>query len=226
MFQESFVDMKIVAITIGILGALLGVYYREYVRAQKEEVKSATILKSNLFIFLEMISEDDRLGKILLAGSALDSRYKKSILTGNDSSYKELKLKLDKIEEHSNTQELITDEMIQEMLVHVGKFSKEEIEVWLQEIDRRVEDIEHGTGLLGREDIKNLDHNVVHRVLKLKRNIIEIYINVKALLICMHSREDADIEMLKKQILLTIRKAIEVTRHIFPLMEYCNRVIK
>jgi len=83
-------DPKIIAVLIGVIGALLGVYAKEYLQAQLKKRRAITILRVNLFLFLRKMQDDEHLNKLLMAGSILDDRYLKSLTSGDDSKYKEL----------------------------------------------------------------------------------------------------------------------------------------
>jgi len=114
-----------------------------------------------------------------MAGSILDNRYTKSLRSGDDSHYKELLAQIESIEEHSKTNEILTDDDIDEIIKKVKSTSGKEIEIVLEEIDRFREDIEHGTYILGNSDINTLDSDMVLRVIQVKRAINDILITAK-----------------------------------------------
>ena len=213
------------AVVIGIFGALIGVYLREYIVSKNEKLKSVTILHSNLIIFLERVENNKILKKLMLVGFTLENQRSKFLQTGDDSKYKELIDKLDSFKVMSKTEELITNEEINKMVRKMKLFSTAEVDVILNEIDRNIEDIEHGMGILGRTDIKNLDSNMISRVLNTKRSIISILIAIKLLIVGVHSRDSIDAEHVKSEILSCIRSSIEACQHVIPLVKKCNNLI-
>ncbi len=68
-------DPKIIAVLIGVIGALLGVYAKEYLQSQFKKRRSITILKANLLLFLHKVQDNEHLNKLLMVGSILDDRY-------------------------------------------------------------------------------------------------------------------------------------------------------
>lgn len=219
-------DPKIIAVIIGVLGALLGVYLKEYIHSRNEKLKAITILRSNLFLFLDDVQNNEHLGKLMLAGFALDDRHKKSLTTGDDSKYKELVEQINKIEEHAKTEEILTDEDIKNLCEQIRGVSRKEIEIILSELDRRIEEIDHGTSILGRADIDKLDTKMIHRVLQIKRSLIDIFLNIKIVIAGVYEREDIDPVYVKSQVFSGVKDAITACRHVLPLMKMCNDELK
>jgi hypothetical protein len=223
MFLWEFrVDPKIIAVIIGVIGALLGVYLKEYVQLQIQKRRSITILRSNLFLFLEKVQSNEHLGKLLMAGTILDDRYIKSLRSGDDSKYKELLSQIDSIADVAKTDEILTDDDIDELCKKIKSFSRKEIEIVFDEIDRIREDVDHGTYILGNSDIKTLDANMVHRVLQVKRSINDIFSTVKIVLAGVYERDEIDREYVKSQAFGAVKEAILACRHVMPLLKMCN----
>lgn len=223
MFLREFrLDPKIIAVLIGIIGALLGVYLKEYVQAQNQKRRSITILKSNLLLFMDKVNENERLGKILMAGSILDDRHLKSLKSGDDTKYKEMLSQLESIQEHSKTDELLTNQEIDELCHRIKSCSEKEMEIIYEEIDRIREDIDHGNYILGNNDIKALDSHMVARVLQVKRSINDIFATVKLILAAIYERNEIDYEFLKSQGLSAVKESVFACRHVLPLLKMCN----
>jgi anti-sigma28 factor (negative regulator of flagellin synthesis) len=215
-------DPKIIAVLIGVIGALLGVYAKEYLQSQFKKRRSITILKANLFLFLHKVQDNEHLNKLLMAGSILDDRYIKSLVSGDDSKYKELLDQINSIEEHAKTDELLTDDAVDEMCAKIKSASKREIDITFEEIDRLREDIEHGTYILGSSELDFLDSDMVHRVLQVKRSVNDILISIKVGIAGVYEREEVDRELVKSLILGAIKESVMACRHIIPLMKMCN----
>ena len=215
-------DPKIIAVIIGVIGALLGVYVKEYLQSQIKKRRSITILKSNLFLFLNKIQDNEQLGKLLLAGFVLDDRYIKSLKSGDDSKYKELLNQIESIEGHAKTEELLTDKAVDEMCEKIKSASRKEIDIIFEEIDRIREDVEHGTYILGSSEIDCLDSDMVHRVLQVKRSVNDIFIAIKIGIAGVYEREEVDRELVKSLVLGAVKESILACRHILPLMKICN----
>jgi hypothetical protein len=216
------VDPKIIAVIIGVIGAIIGVYLKEYLQSQSQKRKALSILGSNLFLFLEKVEANEHLGKLLMAGSILDSRYTKSLRSGDDSHYKELYAQIESIEEHSKTNEILTDDAINEVIKQVKSTSGKEIEIVLEEIDRLREDIDHGTYILGNSDIHILDANMVLRVLQVKRAINDILITAKLVIAGIYERETIEPEYVKSQVLGAVKTGVLACRHVLPLLKKCR----
>lgn len=215
-------DPKIIAVIIGVIGALLGVYTKEYLQSKIKKRRSIRILKSNLFLFLNKVQDNEQLGKLLMAGSILDDRYIKSLKSGDDSKYKELLNQIESIEGHAKTEELLTDQAVDEMCEKIKSASRKEIEITFEEIDRIREDIEHGTYILGSSEINCLDSDMVHRVLQVKRSVNDIFITIKIGIAGVYEREEVDRELVKSLALGAVKESILACRHILPLMKMCN----
>ncbi len=215
-------DPKIIAVLIGVIGALLGVYAKEYLQAQFKKRRAITILRANLLLFLQKVQDNDHLNKLLMAGSILDDRYLKSITSGDDSKYKELLSQIKSIEEHAKTDELLTDDAVDAMCKKIKSASRREIDIALEEIDRLREDIEHGTYFLGSSELDCLDSAMVHRVLQVKRSVNDILISIKIGIAGVYEREEVDRELVKSLALGAVKESILACRHIFPLMKMCN----
>jgi len=219
------VEPKIIAVIIGVTGALLGVYLKEYVQSQIQKRRSISILRSNLFLFLEQVQNNESLGKLLIAGSILDDRYIKSLKSGDDSKYKALLSQIEGIEDHAKTEEILTNDEIDELCKKIRLFSKKEIEIILEEIDRIREDIEHGTYILGNSDINTLDTNMVHRVLQVKRSINDIFMAIKIGLAGIYERDEIDREYVKSLVLGAVKESVLACRHVLPLIKMCNEKV-
>jgi len=219
------VESKIIAVIIGVAGALLGVYLKEYVQSQIQKRRSISILRSNLFLFLEQVQNNEPLNKLLMAGTILDDRYIKSLKSGNDSKYKELLSQIKNIEEHAKTDEILTNDAIDDLCKRIRSFSKKEIEIILEEIDRIREQIEHGTYILGNSDINTLDANMVHRVLQVKRSTNDILMAIKIGLAGIYERDEIDQEYVKLLALGALKESILACRHILPLIKMCNEKV-
>lgn len=215
-------DPKIIAVIIGVIGALLGVYLKEHVQLQIQKRRSITILKANLFLFLEKVQSNEHLGKLLMAGSILDDRYIKSLRSGDDSKYKELLSQIDSLAEHAKTDEILSINDIDEVCKKIKSFSRKEIEIVFVEIDRIREDVDHGTYILGNSDVNTLDANMVHRVLQVKRSINDIFATIKIVLAGIYERDEIDQQYVKSQIIGAVREAIMACRHVMPLLKMCN----
>lgn len=217
-FKEFTVDPKIIAVVIGVVGALLGVYLKEHLDIKNKQKRAIKILRSNLFLFLNKVQENEHLGKLLMTGSALDTRYIESLKSGDDSHYKELLTQIDNID----VEELLTDKDVETLCKKIRLFSNKEMEVIYKEIDRIREDIEHGTYILGNSDLNLLDTNMVYRVLQAKRSINDIFLTIKLVITCIHEREEIDNEYVKYQTLDAVKEAVLACRHVLPLMRMCN----
>ncbi|WP_420590555.1 hypothetical protein [Bacterioplanoides sp.] len=215
-------DPKIIAVLIGVIGALLGVYAKEYLQSQFKKRRSITILKANLLLFLHKVQDNEHLNKLLMAGSILDDRYIKSLTSGDDSKYKELLNQIKSIEEHAKSDELLTDDAVDEMCAKIKSASRREIDITFEEIDRLREDIEHGTYILGSSELDCLDSDMVHRVLQVKRSVNEILISIKVGIAGVYEREEVDRELVKSLVLGAIKESVMACRHIVPLMKMCN----
>jgi len=215
-------DPKIIAVLIGVLGALLGVYAKEYLQSQFKKRRSITILKANLLLFLHKVQDNEQLNKLLMAGSILDDRYIKSLTSGDDSKYKELLNQIKSIEEHAKTDELLTDDAVDEMCAKIKSASRREIDITFEEIDRLREDIEHGTYILGNSELDCLDSDMVHRALQVKRSVNDILISIKIGIAGVYEREEIDRELVKSLVLGAIKESVMACRHIVPLMKMCN----
>jgi uncharacterized membrane protein YeaQ/YmgE (transglycosylase-associated protein family)/uncharacterized protein YfkK (UPF0435 family) len=222
IFQGESVDPKIIAVIVGIVGAIIGVYFKEYLQSEFKKQKAISILGSNLFLFLEKIEANEQLMKFLRAGSILDSRYTESLKTGDDTKYKELLDQIESIEEHSKTNDLITDDAINEMIKKIKSTSKKEIEIIYDEIDRLREDIEHGTYILGRSEINLLDAGMIQRVFRVKRSINDILITAKLVIAGVYEREEIEPEYVKFQVLNTIKVGTLACRHVLPILKKCH----
>ncbi|MEE1673680.1 hypothetical protein SNR37_003106 [Agarivorans aestuarii] len=215
-------DPKIIAVLIGVIGALLGVYAKEYLQSQFRKRRSITILKANLLLFLHKVQDNEHLNKLLMAGSILDDRYIKSLTSGDDSKYKELLNQIKSIEEHAKTDELLPDDAVDEMCAKIKSASRREIDITFEEIDRLREDIEHGTYILGSSELDCLDSDMVHRVLQVKRSVNDILISIKVGMAGVYEREEVDRELVKSLVLGAIKESVMACRHIVPLMKMCN----
>ncbi len=215
-------DPKIIAVVIGVIGALLGVYAKEYLHYQFKKRRSITILKANLFLFLHKVQDNEHLNKLLMAGSILDDRYIKSLKSGDDSKYKEILNQIEGIEEHAKTEELLTDEAVDEMCDKIKSASRREIDIVFEEIDRIREDVEHGTYILGSSEIDSLDSDMVQRVFQVKRSVNDILISIKVGVAGVYEREEVDRELVKSLVLGAIKESVLACRHILPLMKMCN----
>jgi len=215
-------SLKLIAILIGVIGAILGVYLREYIQTRNERLKSIKILRSNLNSFIGVVRGNEFLQNMMLAGFALDKRKRESLFSGDESDYKKLLNHLNELNDISKTGDLIADEHLDEVYKFIGKLSSQEVAVVSKELDRQVEDIEHGTGILGREDTRNLDYRMISRVLSIKRTMIGILINIKLVIVSIHTRDEVDKEFVKSLILSSIRSAIEACGHVIPLADQCD----
>ncbi len=216
-------DPKLIAVIVGIIGALLGVYFREHLQAKASKRKAFSILRANILLFMDKVNENERLEKFVIAGFALDERKKKSLKTGDDKSYRELLTQVESIENHVESEEIISDESVRSMISEVKKLSQKEIDIVLDEIDKLREDIEHGTYILGNNDINVLDSDTIKRVLTVKRTINDILISLKLLLAGAHERDDIEMNYVKSQILSSVKSVVFACRHILPLLQECKR---
>ncbi len=215
-------DPKIIAVIIGVIGALLGVYLKEYIQSQAQKRRSIVILRSNLYLFLEKVQRNEHLGKLLTAGSILDDRYIKSLKSGDDSKYKELLSQIEGLEEHSKSNEILTNDEVDKLCERIKAFSKKEMEFVFEEIDRIREDIEQGTYILGSSDINTLDSNMVHRVLQVKRSVNDIFMSIKIGLAGIYERDEVDRELVKSLVFGAIKDSVLACRHVMPLLKLCN----
>lgn len=215
-------DPKIIAVLIGVIGAFSGIYLKEYIQYKIQKEKAIIILGANLFLFMEKVQSNEHLSKFLMAASILDDRYIKSLKSGDDTKYKELLSAIESIVEHAETEDLLTNNHVHELCKTIKSFSKKEIEIIYEEIDRIREDIEHGTYILGRSDINILDKRMVYRVLQVKRSTSDIFIALKILLTGIYERENIDYKYVKLQILGIVKDATLACRHVMPLLKICN----
>jgi len=215
-------DPKIIAVIVGVIGALLGVYLKEYVQSQRQKRRSIAILRSNLYQFMEKIQNNEHLSKLLMAGYILDNRYIKSLKSGDDRKYKELLSQIEDIENYAKTEEMLSNNEIDEICKKVKSFSRREMEFIFDEIDRIREDIEHGTYILGNSDISTLDANMVHRVIQVKRSVSDIFMAIKIGLAGVYERDEVDREYVKLLVFGALKESILACRHVIPLLKACN----
>ncbi len=219
-------DSEVIAVLIGVLGALFGVYLKEYLHAKAKKRRSIVILRSNVFLFLEKLRENEHFSKLLMAGSILDKRYITSLESGDDSKYKELLSQIESIEKHANSEEFLSDSDIDSFRKTVMSFSDKEMDVVFEEIDRFREEVENGSYILGNSDIDSLDASMVHRVFQFKRSVISIIVTVKILLTGIRERDEIDPAYVKSQVFTSVKEAILACRHVMPLMKMCNDEVK
>ncbi|WP_193166251.1 hypothetical protein [Microbulbifer hainanensis] len=215
-------DLKIVAVIIGVVGALLGVYLREYIQSRNEKRKAIAVLRSNLFLFIEKVQSNEHLSKLVIAGSILDDRYLESLVSGDDSSYKDFLRKIESIEEKANTEEILSDDEVLSFCKKVKSLSVREVDLILDEIDRLREDVDHGTFIIGRSNIDKLDVKMIHRVLQVKRKVLDVLITAKLGLAGVYERENIEPTYIKTLMLGALKESVIACRHILPLMKMCN----
>lgn len=217
---------KFLAVIIGIIGALAGVYLREALRKANERLKAATYIESNLRHWLKVGLENEHLKEFLLTGYIWSEKKRETIKTGNIQEVlklsEEFKTILSSIRDHS--EEL--KEKLQDSIRGMKPFKKEEFSEIIKELDRRINSLEEGDGLIRSSDLACLDWFMLPVILEVRSELISILVSLKLVLTHLSVRETVDEKFLLNQVLSCVDSGLKVSVHIVPLLKYAETIRK
>lgn len=218
-------DTKIIAILIGIIGALIGVYFREAIRNAKLRLQTAVRLDVNIRHLLSTGLENKSYGDLFITGFAISNKerealrigdYEKVIQLRNDINEKIPELVKKNLEEKPE----IFDEIIQKVM----SFSQQEIEEIIKEIDRKIEMLFNDNGFISDKEASKLDYYILPKIYEMRNSIYELYVIIKLLLSHVSTNPNFDKERFIQSVTQCVVHGIKVTKNIHPILKYTDKI--
>jgi len=217
-------DPKVLAVIIGVIGALLGVYLKEALRKAHARLFSASRLEAYLRYWLSLALENKVLFSIIAAGYTFSEKEKTALLSGNvekiEKVRKDLADRLDKLLEELKKQPDIATDLIKK----IKRFQKDEIEVIFWEIDRFLESFDNGTAFVTTEEAGQLSWFIQPHIVQVRSDLISIFVDIKYLITHIYSNDKPDQERVNEQVSACLNSGIKAAKHLMPLLEYAQRV--
>lgn len=215
---------QFLAIIIGIFGALAGVYFREVLRKANVRLKAAIYLESNLRHWLKIGLESEHFKDFMIAGYSLSEEKRKAIETRNlqelSKFNEEFKAKLQSVRDNSKD----LKEMIQKIIQGLKPFKKEELNEIIKELDRIINSLVEGNGLVRDSDLAYLDWFRLPDILEVRSELVSILVSLKLLLTHLSVRDSVDEELVLNLIFSCVNSGLKVSMHIVPLLKYAETI--
>lgn len=213
-----------IAILVGIIGALAGVYFREALRNANAKLKAAVFLESNLRYWLKAGLESDEFQGFLVAGYSLSEERRKAIQSGNldelSKFNKEFEDKLSSLKKDP----VWLKKGLQEALKKMTSYKKEELNEIIKEIDRRINSLENGDGLVRTSDLAYLDWFKVPDILAIKSQLIDILVSLKLFVTHVSVRENVDEDLVINMIMSCVENGLKASMYLVPLLKYAQSI--
>ncbi len=220
-------DAKLIAVVIGIIGALIGVYFRATIKKAHARLSAAITLESTLFYWFNLGMENKNIREFLITGYLYGKKEKEVIQTKDINKIDEFKQKLEKVITEAEGDFIKKQEAnIDKILKEVKKLSKEEYNEILKEIEDYRSSIKDGAGFLSQENISVLEWHMLPKILETKSEIQSILLEFKLALIHTYTNENLDKEKIFSMIFSMIRSALKVTKNLIPLIQYSGKIRK
>jgi len=218
-------ETKIIAIVIGIIGALIGVYFREAIRNAKLKLQTAVRLDVNIRHLLSTGLENKSYEDLFITGFAISTKEREALRTGNYEKISQLRNDInEKVPELVKKNIENKPEIIDEIIKKVMSFSKQEIEEIIKEIDRKIEMLFNDNGFISDKEASKLDYHILPKIYEMRNSIYELYVIIKLLLSHLSTNPNLDKERLTQSIIQCVINGIKVTKNIHPILDYTNKV--
>ena len=218
-------DAKFIAIIIGIIGALIGVYFRETIRKAQSRLLAAITLESTLFYWFNLGMKDKNAREFLITGYAYGKKETEAVQTKDINKIDEFRQKLE--EGFTKAKKNFTKEQeanIDEMLKKIKNLSREEYNEILRDIEDYRISIKDGTGFLDQEKIIVLDWYMLPKILETKSEIQSILLELRLVLIHTYTNENPDKEKIVSSMFSMMGSALNITKNLMPLIQYSKKV--
>jgi hypothetical protein len=218
-------DPQIIAVVIGILGALIGVYFRESISRAKLKLSTAVTLESILFYWFNQGMQNKPLTDLLITGQLLGKKEKEAIRSGDITKIEEFRKNIE-----SNMKEakeaFLEDqkENIKTIITEIKKLSNEEYNEIISEITKYRESISDLNGFLGQDKLSVLDWHQLPSIVELKVEIQSIITDLKLGIIHIHTNEEPSSEKIGMLLFSMITSTLKASKNLIPLIEYSKSV--
>ncbi len=218
-------DPKILTVIIGIIGALLGVYFREMLREAIQRKKIAAQLEAYLDDWRTDILENEDLAIIMGAASAWNSKEVKALQKSNNTFFEardEYKVKLKELK--NVMQEKKSGEGIYREIRSLSIF---EIDQRLSGLREAREGLLKNITMISDDDAALLSWIAVKRIVIIRNNALHILSKLINLIefIQKHTGEENQVIKRSSSELFEITKSmIEVMKNMEPLHKYATNI--
>lgn len=232
MKQESYEVLLIPAfmslsgvIIAGII-TIISVYFRENLKKKNEKQKAFKILYANLVIFFEEASRHPALRNMLIAGDEIHNFRLNISADSNPKKLEEFLERLNNVEKILQAKDAFSEVDAKKWQDDIRSRSNKEIELIYEEINRILENIEHGNQILANDLIGYLPPSSAIHVLQVKRAANAIYTIVKSLVAALHERENLEPDHVRKEVAKIISSLILASQQFVPLVNACKKELK
>jgi len=223
--RNNMMDPKLLAVIVGVFGALLGVYFKECIGIARQKISVAVMLESTLIYWFDLFLQNKTFTDILIKGTVLQEKEKEILSSGNiEELYKyreSIKDSFSKAEdEFLNEQK----QAITELAQNFSNMSEQEYDEILKEISEFRKNIKDMNGFLNNERLSVLDCSKLPKIIALQINIDDFICEYKFSLIHLHTNENPDMEKICKSFFKAIIKMIDASKDLVPLIEYTRNI--
>jgi hypothetical protein len=211
-----------ISIIIGVIGALLGVYFRESLRAAHQQKLVALRLNAYLQNLIEEIL-DSEFEKLFFTGVAWDKDITEAASKGIeafqevDEKYKKM-LEEVKIKINEGVPEI--NKTVEKNYKSFREMDEEIFQFYIQQLEKAQNYLIRGVNFISDEDATKLSWIAAHRVIEIKSHAMEL-ITKSVLYMKMLRKMDAlDIKALHEVIFDITKHSIMLSRHVTPLFKY------
>ena len=218
-------DFKIIAVIIGVVGALIGVYFRERITIAKARLSAAVTLESTLHYWLNLAMQNKHFRELLATGHVLGEKEKKTFLSGNIEKIDEFRNSFEKV--LNEAKETLIEEQkdnIETIIAEIQNLSDEEYSEVLTELNRYRDSLSDLSGSLSQEKLSVLDWHKLPKIIEIKTEIQSILGDFKFGIIHIHSNKEPSIEKVSVLIFSIITSILKASKNIIPLLEYSKSI--
>lgn len=209
----------IVAALIGMVGVLLGVYFREAVVAAHQRLAVAARPEGHLRSWLRTLDQHNKLWEILIAAHLIGEAESRATDPDALAAFQQ---KVEKA--FSETTAELGPEVVKAMLAQAKGLTPEELDLVDEELKAYASSLGDGTGFLAPEDAACLDWYIQPKINQVRSDMASTLSMCRFIVTHIRSRETPDERRLAELIVAATKGAMNALKNILPLLKYAERV--
>jgi hypothetical protein len=220
-------DWKLVAIIVGVFGALLGVYFRESLRKSFYQKTIASKLEAEVGeILRELISSDSI--KLLVVAKLWNEEREKALLEKGAEGFMEVekkyeqKLKELKVQIESGDKE--TDEALGKNYENYRKMPDKLFAYHVQQFEIVRDSILKNIGFLSENEAAELSWDTAARVVSVRNYYIKLIHQNILFLLTLREMEKLDLDAIRSFVYSIAEQSIRLSLHLEPLRTKAVRI--
>lgn len=220
-------ELKILSILIGILGAIIGVYFKESFRQSKKQKIIASKLESYILLTMRALSKEPFIS-FLVVGKKWSDEYKNSYKQYGKKGINKVQKKIDteknEIIERIKSADTEVIEDFKKDCLKIQGYDEKIIYHMLAEITKFKTQIIDNKVFISDDEAAELPENYTYQCISYKSEILNLLNSVSSLVLEYRKMKEFNYSLISNNIIVLVLSLLNISQKQFPLLLYAQKL--